>query len=326
MKTKKIFAAALAGLCAVSAMGVSAFAAENETTVEAAGEKAYKITAGFVAPTMDVTVPTEIKGVINPYKIKIELDGVEAEAEGVASPKYTITNNSEDVGVKVNATYSADGLDGIVASEALATTGNTKKQKLAYVTLNSDQLAAPLVMSTEEKTTTDPILTLDVKDSGDEAGDIWLGGAVIETPAEKWTTKDKLTINVVLDLVPFNTGNAGPGPVVTPDVEIDTGSSTLNGITLSGTTFTVTSSLSDGAGDSADMTLNDKDGNVIKKTGTDVTVAIGTDADGILTIANNGKITVATTGTPGTYTATIVLTDTVNSKTETYTINMTEVA
>ena len=211
MKTKKIFAAALAGLCAVSAMGVSAFAADNETTVEAAGEKAYKITAGFVAPTMDVTVPTEIKGVINPYKIKIELDGVEAEAEGVASPKYTITNNSEDVGVKVNATYSADGLDGIVETEAAAKdpTKNTKNKKLAYVTLNTDQLADPLVMSTKETTTTDPILALTENGGAADAGEMWIGGAVPENPAEKWTANDKLTINVVLDLVPYNNGAGG---------------------------------------------------------------------------------------------------------------------
>ena len=213
MKTKKIFAAALAGLCAVSAMGVSAFAADNETTVEAAGEKAYKITAGFVAPTMDVTVPTEIKGVINPYKIKIELDGVEAEAEGVASPRYAIKNNSADVGVKVNATYSADGLDGIVATEAAATTGNTKGQKLAYVTLNAalgtDAAAETTKVMSATEETANEILKLDAAGGTNPSGEIWLGGAVIETPAEKWTTKDKLTINVVLDLVPFNDAAAG---------------------------------------------------------------------------------------------------------------------
>lgn len=213
MKTKKIFAAALAGLCAVSAMGVSAFAADDTTKIEAAGEKAYKITAGFQAPTMDVTVPTEIKGVINPYKIAIKLDGKDTEAEGIASPRYAITNNSEEVGVKVNATYSADGLDGIVASEDDATdpAKNTKGQKLAYVTLNAalgtDAAAETTKVMSATEATANEILKLDVKDGADgDSGEIWIGGAVIETPAEKWTTKDKLTINVVLDLVPFNTG------------------------------------------------------------------------------------------------------------------------
>ena len=43
MKTKKIFAAALAGLCAVSTMGVAAFA--EDASVKEAGEKSYKISA-----------------------------------------------------------------------------------------------------------------------------------------------------------------------------------------------------------------------------------------------------------------------------------------
>ena len=217
MKTNKIFAAAMAGLCAVSTMGVSAFAADD--TIEAAGEKAYKITAGFEAPTMDVTVPSEIAAIINPYMIEVKFnDTLKYEAEGVASPKYTITNNSGDVGVKVNATYSADGLDGIVETEAAAKdpTKNTKNKKLAYVILNTDQLADPLVMSTKETTTTDPILTLTEKGGTADAGEMWIGGAVPENPAEKWTANDKLTINVVLDLVPYNTaagGNQGGGGV-----------------------------------------------------------------------------------------------------------------
>lgn len=323
MKTNKIFAAALAGLCAVSAMGVSAFAADETTAkIEAAGEKAYKISAGFVAPTMDVTVPTEIKGVINPYKINVVVDGLTFESEGVASPKYTITNNSTDVGVKVNATYSADGLDGIVATEAAATTGNTKAQKLAYVTLNSDQLDDPLVMSTEEKTTTDPILTLDVKDSGDEAGDIWLGGAVIETPAEKWTTKDKLTINVVLDLVPFNTG-AGGGEF-TPDVAFDNNASTLTNVAYAKGVFTATKDVS--AGTTNTIKLKDESGNDIKKTGqgSDIEVSISADDDSILTVNNAGLITIGSTGTDGTYTATITLTDTDSGDTQDYTIKLVE--
>lgn len=216
MKTKKIFAAALAGLCAVSAMGVSAFAADDTTAVKEAGEKAYKITAGFQAPTMDVTVPTEIKGVINPYKISIKLDGKDTEAEGIASPRYAITNNSTEVGVKVNATYSADGLDGIVDTQAKAEDPdvNTKGQKLAYVTLNAalgtDAVAETTKAMSSEEATVEELLKLDTKGGANgDSGEIWIGGAVIETPAEKWTTKDKLTINVVLDLVPYNTGAGG---------------------------------------------------------------------------------------------------------------------
>lgn len=239
MKKQRIFAAALAGLCAVSTMGVSAFAADE--TIETSGAKSYKISAGFQAPTIDVTVPEEVLGVINPYKIPVVIGGVTFEAEGIASPKYTITNNSTQVGINVKATYSAEGLDGVVATEAEATTGNTAKKKLAFVTLNAtspldigdlDNCTAatgnitPLIMATTENTTPAMLLRLDTKTAGNNEGDFWIGGAVIEEPAEKWAASDRLSINVVLDINPFNTGAAGGGVT-----SVDT---TLSALSVSG--------------------------------------------------------------------------------------------
>lgn len=239
MKKQRIFAAALAGLCAVSTMGVSAFAADE--TIETSGAKSYKISAGFQAPTIDVTVPEEVLGVINPYKIPVVIGGVTFEAEGIASPKYTITNNSTQVGINVKATYSAEGLDGVVATEAEATTGNTAKKKLAFVTLNAtspldigdlDNCTAttgnitPLIMATTENTTPAMLLRLDTKTAGNNEGDFWIGGAVIEEPAEKWAASDRLSINVVLDINPFNTGAAGVGVT-----SVDT---TLSALSVSG--------------------------------------------------------------------------------------------
>lgn len=239
MKKQRIFAAALAGLCAVSTMGVSAFAADE--TIETSGAKSYKISAGFQAPTIDVTVPEEVLGVINPYKIPVVIGGVTFEAEGIASPKYTITNNSTQVGINVKATYSAEGLDGVVATEAEATTGNTAKKKLAFVTLNAtspldigdlDKCTpvtgniTPLIMATTENTTPAMLLRLNTKTAGNNEGDFWIGGAVIEEPAEKWAASDRLSINVVLDINPFNTGAAGVGVT-----SVDT---TLSALSVSG--------------------------------------------------------------------------------------------
>lgn len=239
MKKQRIFAAALAGLCAVSTMGVSAFAADE--TIETSGAKSYKISAGFQAPTIDVTVPEEVLGVINPYKIPVVIGGVTFEAEGIASPKYTITNNSTQVGINVKATYSAEGLDGVVATEAEATTGNTAKKKLAFVTLNATSPLdigdldnctpatgniTPLIMATTENTTPAMLLRLNTKTAGNNEGDFWIGGAVIEEPAEKWAASDRLSINVVLDINPFNTGAAGVGVT-----SVDT---TLSALSVSG--------------------------------------------------------------------------------------------
>lgn len=220
MKSRKILAAAMAGLCAVSTMGVSAFATVVTEKIETSGAKSYKVSAGFQAPTIDVTVPESVLGVINPYKIPVVIEGETFESQGVASPKYTITNNSTQVGINVKATYSAEGLDGVVATAAAATTGNTDKKKLAHVTLNAtspldiaDLTACtpatgditPLVMDVTENATPAMLLRLDTKTAGNNEGEFWIGGDVIEEPAEKWTTSDKLSINVVLDINPFNT-------------------------------------------------------------------------------------------------------------------------
>lgn len=317
MKKQRIFAAALAGLCAVSTMGVSAFAADE--TIETSGAKSYKISAGFQAPTIDVTVPEEVLGVINPYKIPVVIDGVTFEAEGIASPKYTITNNSTQVGINVKATYSAEGLDGVVATEAEATTGNTAKKKLAFVTLNAtspldigdlDNCTAatgnitPLIMATTENTTPAMLLRLDTKTAGNNEGDFWIGGAVIEEPAEKWAASDRLSINVVLDINPFNTGAAGAaGGGVT---SVDT---TLSALSVSGgasinfvdgtTTYTsgasqyapviITATANNAADTTISATVNGAaDANILTTTGS--TLAAGT-ATVVITVAETADPT-----------------------------------
>lgn len=249
MKSRKILAAAMAGLCAISTMGVSAFATVVDETIATSGAKSYKVSAGFQAPTIDVTVPESVLGVINPYKIPVVIEGETFESEGVASPKYTITNNSTQVGINVKATYSAEGLDGVVATADAATTGNTDKKKLAYVTLNAtsplditDLTACtpvtnditPLVMDVTENATPAMLLRLDTKTAGNNEGKFWIGGDVIEEPAEKWSTADRLSINVVLDINPFNTGATG---VVNTELG-------ATGVTMTGTNGTYAITLS----------------------------------------------------------------------------------
>lgn len=313
MKKQRIFAAALAGLCAVSTMGVSAFAADE--TIETSGAKSYKISAGFQAPTIDVTVPEEVLGVINPYKIPVVIGGVTFEAEGIASPKYTITNNSTQVGINVKATYSAEGLDGVVATEAEATTGNTAKKKLAFVTLNATSPLdigdldnctpatgniTPLIMATTENTTPAMLLRLNTKTAGNNEGDFWIGGAVIEEPAEKWAASDRLSINVVLDINPFNTGAAGVGVT-----SVDTTLSALSVSGGSGITFvdgtttytsvagqyapvTITATANNAADTTISATVNGTaDANILT---TGSTLAAGT-ATVVITVAETADLT-----------------------------------
>lgn len=307
MKTNKIFAAALAGLCAVSTMGVSAFAADEK--IETSGAKAYKISAAFQAPTIDVTVPEEIAAVINPYMIAVKIDDVTYEAEGIASPRYTITNNSTEVGINIKATYSADGLDGIVdeADKATDSAKNTEGKKLAYVTLNAvaDTTAGAaaettLVMATEEAT--DLLLTLEEKDTGKKnAGAMWIGGATIEDPAEKWSASDKLSINVVLDINPYNpNGGGGAG---SSTARVTAASATANGtavaaanVVVNATAKTVTVTSGATAGQSVAVTLTTGTNTLGTVTAIDATKFAGpTNSSGTITgtfIAAGGGFTV----------------------------------
>lgn len=330
MKTRKIFAAAMAGLCAVSTMGISTFAADE--TIETSGAKSYKVSAGFQAPAIDVTVPDEVAAIINPYMIEVKLsDTVKYEAEGVASPKYTITNNSTEVGINVKATFSAEGLDGLVATadEAVKTdaANNKDKKKLAFVTLNAttpmeietaagtvdagddNQLVFSADAANPEKT--DVLMKLDVKGT-DGSGEFWIGGAVIEEPAEKWTASDKLSINVVLDINPFNTG------ATTTTDPIDTAVTSIT-FTSDGTAptpdkafdaATTTYSLT-GCANKDELTFN-----VTAATGYSLSYAF---TDGA---AGTGTSNVCTVKT-GTNTLVITVTDdsdSTNTKTYTYTI------
>lgn len=300
MKSKRILAAALAGLCAISTMGVSAFAA-NEEKVETSGAKSYKISAGFQAPTIDVTVPETFEGVINPYMIAITLDTGAVVSEGIASPRYPITNNSAEVGINVKATYSAEGLDGIVATAEDATNNNTDKKKLAYVTLNAvatqgadDTAETTLVMAATENATPDQLLKLGAKGGTDsDKGEIWIGGAVIEEPAEKWSTSDKLSINVVLDINPFNTGATGGGGTTTTELG-------ATGVTMTGTggTYAITLSMATDSPASKVITLTAPTGKTITNivdtnTRNTVNVAAGTiTLDSGIRAGDNGTITV----------------------------------
>lgn len=101
---KKIIAAVLASACAVSAMAISASAASKNVT--AAGEVKLTASAGVATPAIDVSVPSTIAAVVNPYGVPVTVNKVTYGAEGLASPLYTIVNKTTTSAVKVTATAS----------------------------------------------------------------------------------------------------------------------------------------------------------------------------------------------------------------------------
>lgn len=103
---KKIISAVLAGACAVSAMSfsVSAATAANKTVTSISQVK-LSASASVASPVLNVSVPSGIAAVINPYGVKITTkDGV--YDAGVSSPVYTIVNQTESSGIMVKATAS----------------------------------------------------------------------------------------------------------------------------------------------------------------------------------------------------------------------------
>ena len=102
---KKIIAAVLASACAVSAMAISA-SATTLKAVTAAGEVKLTASAGVATPAIDVSVPSTIAAVVNPYGVPVTVNKVTYGAEGLASPLYTIVNRTTTSAVKVTATAS----------------------------------------------------------------------------------------------------------------------------------------------------------------------------------------------------------------------------
>lgn len=225
---KKITASVLAGAMAISMTSISAFAADATQTVKASGEQTFSIDAGFTAPAIDVILPTSILAAINPYHLELELDAtnnLETGTHGISSPEYTITNNDTVMGINVAAKLSAKGGTGVYIAAVDRTTKaaptfkndetedknvfaylNTTKTQGTYASDVYDPADPTQLVFTEdvpEKAT--QLLALDVS----ESGYFQVQGDVVEKPATKWATGDKVTLNVIFDLTPYNPAIGG---------------------------------------------------------------------------------------------------------------------
>ncbi len=220
---KKFISAILAGALSISAMSISAFATAftpssgDTADLEKAGAKTYAIQAGFQAPAINVTIPSAVKAVLNPYKVKVELeDGVTSE-DGITSPVYAIENHTTDFGIKVSATAWATGTADITVVPGGSTSvpaETSAKQVYAEVKASVKtatapvSLDAPLVFQTsQDAAKAKNLLTLkaatDAKNP--EVGYFQIGGSVSKVT---WATTDKVTLNLILDLQPANATDA----------------------------------------------------------------------------------------------------------------------
>lgn len=102
---KKVISAILAGACAVSAMSFSVSAATTQKAATAGTD--VKLTASVVpvVPVINVTVPSGVSAVLNPYGIAVtDKSGNKYGPDGVTSELYTIINQTTTSNVEVKVT------------------------------------------------------------------------------------------------------------------------------------------------------------------------------------------------------------------------------
>lgn len=230
MNSKKILSAILAGACTLSMTSIAAFAADE--TITAAGEKKYDVEAGYTAPVIDVTLPTELKAVINPYQIAIEVEtGVNTGTDGIASPEYKIVNNDSTFGIKVGAKLSAKGTGITVAATPDKIPTKLDSEKTAFAFLNTTVTgdgttgtyanaaydaddAAQLAFTEDIPDRATILMQLGVTAGTDNIGYFKIQGQVTdpEIVEKKYATTDKLALSVIFDINPYNPGVGGVTP------------------------------------------------------------------------------------------------------------------
>lgn len=103
---KKILAGILASTTLL-AMTVSASAATTKT-VTAAGEQTYDVTIAAPKVVLNLIMPAKITAALNPYGAEIKLDEATPTpttiTNGIGSVAYSVTNQSTDYGVWIDAT------------------------------------------------------------------------------------------------------------------------------------------------------------------------------------------------------------------------------
>lgn len=328
MTSKKIISAIMAGACALSMTSIAAFAADPVTTdIDAAGEKTYDVNAGYTAPVIDVTVPTALNAVINPYQIAIDLSAAKdgslmTGTDGIASPEYSIKNNSATFGIKVGAKLSAKGTGITVAATPDKIPTKLDSEKAAFTFLNTttgedgdtvgtyakdayDAAEKTQLAFTEEKPErATVIMTLEEKAAGKKSqGFFKVQGQVTdpEIVEKKYATTDKLALSIVFDINPYNPAAGGVNPPATTNASPLTALSFANGalgsFSFTETNFTTKTALTGAISGAAGGTL------VFTPTftaGTDtatMTVKSGGTAAGAITSGTSATITGVAVGT-----------------------------
>ncbi len=277
MKTKKLLSAVMATAMAVSAMSVSVSAVE--------ANKSYTIDTAYTEFEINATIPATPVAFINPYKaaIKLDADGLDLTStveqssdstftSGVVSPTYKIENADESFKLAVSATPVIKAGTGISVSTKEIKSTATDKMVFAY--LNTTTLvdgtnpifrdtsyvgSSSQAMFAEDAKKKENIMTIAEapSDSATSVGYFRVEGDSTPSPEKAWTTADKVTLTLILDLIPTKgeakdltlTGKATIGATA-DNITIEAGKATYDvTLTAATTVATVKATLSDADSD-----------------------------------------------------------------------------
>lgn len=226
---KKFISAIMAGACALSCMSISAFADDAfvpvvpEDEMEQAGQKTYEMTVGFEAPAINVTLPTTMTAVLNPYGVQIELEDIgKTSKDGVTSPVYTIANNTTDFGIIVKAT--AKGTDGtgddkaeIASSGSLGNDTGNKVYATVKASINKEIACADTSTKIVFKTsgaTAQQLLVLTKASKPEKKvvpveGYFQIGGEISGKPTKAWNAVSSVKLDLILDIEAASADDGG---------------------------------------------------------------------------------------------------------------------
>lgn len=210
---KKFISSILAGAMVVSMAGMNAFAAES-TEVLAKGDddsygKDYEVSTTIQPVTLDVTIPTAINVILNPYELETTLETSNADstklASSVASPAYRIVNKGK-TNVAVSVTGSVAVTDttnkNVKFLTAAATKDSATKDVFLYVKMGKDAAAVTgdaaktdLVLGTKDVTKAN-YYVIAKKETTDVEAYVKVNGTVNGKADAQWTDADNLTINL----------------------------------------------------------------------------------------------------------------------------------
>ncbi len=202
---KKIIALMLASAM-VMGMGLTA-SAENITAIDEQGTP-VEVTSSQNLPTINITVPTSLEIVINPYQMSYTLGDGTSSDQIVCAEEEIVNESNVAIAVNVKELTAKEVKEGITFATAPITSKDTGKSVFLYLEAvkNSDnfasaynktstsQVAVPDATTAGTKVKAAEKASIVILDKGSETATtakVKVGGSVVANPTKTVTNDDK---------------------------------------------------------------------------------------------------------------------------------------